>query len=72
MPWAERDIPRAALESAPEIWLTSSTKEIMPVTRLDGHAVGDGRPGPHWRRMNALYQTAKQAIRAGTYTAPDT
>jgi D-alanine transaminase len=35
----------------------------MPVTRLDGDAVGSGRPGPVWRRMNDLYQAYKAELR---------
>lgn len=47
------------LASVEEIWLTSSTKEILPATRLDGHPVGSGVPGPMWRRMRELYQQSK-------------
>ncbi len=55
----ERDIPVETLRNATEVWITSSTREIMPVTRLDGAPVGDGRPGPLWRRLDALYQAYK-------------
>jgi D-alanine transaminase len=44
--------------------LTSSTREIMPVTHLDGAAIGDGMPGPLWRRADALYQDYKARLRA--------
>ena len=53
---AERPIPVAELHASDEIWLTSSTREIFPVTRLDGTPVGPGRPGPLWTRMRALLQ----------------
>ncbi|MEO6696941.1 MAG: D-amino acid aminotransferase [Gammaproteobacteria bacterium] len=46
-----------------EVWLTSSTKEILPVTRLDGKAVSGGKPGPVWTRVIALYQDYKRALR---------
>lgn len=61
----EAIVPAAALRAAEEIWLTSSTKEVMPVTRLDGVAVGDGHPGPRWRQLTALYADYKAAVRAG-------
>jgi len=67
LPHREADISRERLEAADEIWLTSSTKEVMPVTRLDGKPVADGRPGPVWRRMTELYQSAKARLREGTY-----
>jgi D-alanine transaminase len=59
----ESDIRREDLFTADEIWLTSSTKEILPVTQLDGQAVADGNPGPLFRRLLALYQDYKQQLR---------
>jgi len=63
LPSAEMVVTPSDLATAEEIWITSSTKEVMPVTRLDGQAVGDGRPGPMWRRMDALYQACKARLR---------
>ena len=54
------DVTEADVRSAEEIWLTSSTKEVLAVTTLDGKPVGDGLPGPLFRRMHALYQQFKQ------------
>lgn len=65
LPWVERDIAEAELRRADEIWLTSSTREVTAVTRLDGVAVGDGRPGPVWRRMADWYRACKAALRSG-------
>jgi D-alanine transaminase len=42
--------------------MTSSTKEIMPIVKLDGVAVGAGVPGPLAQRMDGLYQTFKQQV----------
>jgi D-alanine transaminase len=61
-----REIPETELRAADEIWLTSSTKEVLAVTRLDGKAVGSGSPGPLFRRMYRLYQDYK----AGVMRAP--
>lgn len=62
MPHAVRAISEAELRAADEVWMTSSTKEIMPIVRLDGARVGAGVPGPLAQRMDALYQAFKQAV----------
>ena len=61
----ERDIKREELETADEIWLTSSTREIAPVVRLDDHVVGAGVAGEHWKKIIGLYQDYKQELRRG-------
>ena len=54
------------LRSADEIWVTSSSKEVLAIVTLDGAKVGDGRPGPVFARMYGLYQEFKQNVmRAG-------
>lgn len=62
---AHRAISEPELRAADEIWLTSSTKEILAVTRLDGHPVGGGEPGPLYRRLHTLYQAFKQDVMRG-------
>jgi D-alanine transaminase len=61
----ELPVSAAMLREAEEIWLTSSTKEILPITRLDGRAVGTGKPGPWHARLLALYKEYKRAYIAG-------
>ncbi len=61
--YCEADIPELQLKSADEIWLTSATREIMPVTHLNGYAIGDGKPGPMWKKTYSLYQEFKIKIR---------
>ncbi len=62
---AVRPVAEAELRRAEEIWLTSSTKEVMAVTRLDGQPVGSGQPGVLFRRMHARYQTFKHRVMRG-------
>ena len=61
----EKPVGIEALRTADEVWLTSSTKEILPITRIDGRPVGAGKPGPMHARMFDLYQEYKQAFIQG-------
>jgi D-alanine transaminase len=65
IPYAQAAIGMPELETAEEVWLTSSTREIAAVVQLNGRAVGNGAPGEHWQRMDALYQACKQRLRLG-------
>ncbi len=61
MPLALRDITEAELRGADEVWITSSSKEILAVVELDERPVGNGVPGPIYRRMYDYYQAFKVA-----------
>jgi D-alanine transaminase len=63
LPHQEKDITLTELQQADEIWLTSSTREILSVTRLDGKTVADGKPGPLYKQMLTLYQDYKHTLR---------
>ena len=52
----EQAISEKDLFNAQEIWLTSSTKEILPVTRLNDKIISQGKPGPYWHKMINAYQ----------------
>jgi D-alanine transaminase len=65
-----RPVPESELRSADEVWLSSSTKEVLAVTTLDDKPVGSGKPGPLFKRMHALFQEHKARMRArGTVAA---
>ena len=66
LPLELRDVTEREVRSADEIWVTSSSKEVLAIVSLDGKPVGDGKPGPVFRRMYALYQDFKRTVmRAG-------
>ena len=44
---------------ADEVWISSSSKEVVPVIKLDGKPVGDGKPGPVWEKAAKLYSAGK-------------
>ena len=59
MPFEIRSISRAEVQVADEMWLSSSTKEVVAVTTMDGRPFASGAPGPMFRRMHALFQAHK-------------
>lgn len=52
--WEERDLPRSELLAAEEVWITSAVRELMPVVRVDGRPIADGRPGAWAPRLRTL------------------
>ena len=66
LPLEFKEITEMEVRTADEIWVTSSSREVFAIVSLDGAKIGDGRPGPVFRRMHQLYQVFKQKVmRAG-------
>ena len=63
IPNSEQAISKADLIKASEVWITSSTREIIPVVELDGEIIGTGKPGPVWKSLYQLFQAYKQSLR---------
>jgi len=59
LPFLVRPVTKEEALAADEMWLSSSTKEVLAVTTLDGRAFAGGKPGPVYRRMHALFQQSK-------------
>ena len=62
VPHRAATIRETELRSADEIWISAATREVQPVTTLDGRPVGSGRPGPLWRRVYDEFQRWKQEL----------
>ena len=56
-----RPIAAAELNAADELWLSSSGREVLPITVLDGRPVGGGLPGPVYRQLRTWLQADKRA-----------
>ncbi len=56
---SEKNISEDDLHQADEIWLSSATREILPIVTLNQHAVGNGRPGVVWQQIIQLYHEYK-------------
>ncbi len=60
-----RDITDAEVRAADELWLTSSTKEVLPIVKLDDRPIGAGQPGRVFTRMYGWYQDFKRDVMRG-------
>jgi|HigsolmetaAR202D_1030399.scaffolds.fasta_scaffold01007_12 D-alanine transaminase len=60
-----RSIRVDELARASEVWLSAATRDVLPVTRIDGKPVGDGRPGPRWREVSERLLEMRKRL-AGT------
>jgi D-alanine transaminase len=59
IPVEERVVTRDEVWDADEVWISSSSKEVVQVVKLDGKPVGDGKPGPVWEKAAQLYSAGK-------------
>ena len=66
IPHEVRRIAVAEVHAADELLLTSSTKEVLAITQLDGKPVGSGKPGPMFARLHSLYQDFKRNVMRAT------
>ena len=60
LPFEIRPVRKDEALAADEMWLSSSTKEVLAVTTLDGKPFAGGVPGPSFRAMHAIFQRAKR------------
>lgn len=70
VPLEVREISEDELRAADEIWITSSSKEVLAVTTLDGQPVGSGRPGPLFRLLYQAFQELKRRAALASEPAP--
>ncbi len=62
IPYRSEPVSEARLRAADEVWISAATREVQPVTRIDGQPVGSGKPGPLWRRIHAELQSYKREL----------
>jgi D-alanine transaminase len=60
VPLDVRAVTRAEALGADEMWLSSSSKEVLAITRVDGQAFAGGAPGPVFRRVWEAFQARKR------------
>jgi D-alanine transaminase len=62
VPFEARKLSKEEVLAADEIMLTSATKEVLPVVRIDGKPVGSGKPGPVYARLRERYDALIAAL----------
>lgn len=62
MPIEIRSISLEELQAADEVWISAATRDVLPVTRVDGAPIGSGRPGPAWLRMADSFVQLRQQL----------
>ncbi len=62
IPYQAVRVSEAQLRTADEVWISAATREVQPVTSLDGRPVGNGKPGPLWRRISGELQAYKREL----------
>jgi D-alanine transaminase len=65
IPYQETDLGYAQLLEADEVWISSSTRAVVPVLEVDGQPVGAGEKGPLWRRMYGLFSHFHHRLMTG-------
>lgn len=68
LPFEVRELTVGELYAADEVWLSSSLREVLPVTTVDGIAIGNGKPGSVYERVYELYQVYKREVVAHART----
>ncbi|HWK49261.1 MAG TPA: D-amino acid aminotransferase [Steroidobacter sp.] len=62
MPIEIRSLSLEELRAADEVWISAATRDVLPVTRVDGAPIGSGRPGPAWLRMADSFVQLRQQL----------
>jgi D-alanine transaminase len=62
IPYRATTVTETQLRQADEVWISAATREVQPVTTLDGRPIREGRPGPLWRRVFDELQKYKREL----------
>lgn len=62
LPLEMRRVKRREVATADEVWIMSSTKEVVSIVSLDDKPIADGKPGPMWKKMYQLFQEHKRNL----------
>ncbi|MBU0455183.1 MAG: aminotransferase class IV [Pseudomonadota bacterium] len=58
----EKQLTLTRLLNADEVWITSSSRDVMPISFVNDQKIANGKPGPLWKKMHSLFQTHKNSL----------
>jgi D-alanine transaminase len=59
---AIRNIRLDELRRADEVWIAAATRDVVPITKIDGRPVGNGVPGPRWQTVSAAFLELRERL----------
>lgn len=62
VPFMARPISKEEVFDADEVWVSSASKEVLPIVKIDDKTIGTGKPGPVYQQIYQAYQRAKAAL----------
>jgi D-alanine transaminase len=68
LPVQVRRISVEEMMHADEVWLSAATRDVLPITRIDGQPIGSGKPGPLWRRLSDAFVALRARLAADPST----
>jgi D-alanine transaminase len=57
-----RSLTVSEMMAADEVWIAAATRDVLPITRIDGKRIGDGKVGPLWRQMTEWFAADRQRL----------
>jgi D-alanine transaminase len=63
LPTSIRSITVEELFDAQEVWIAAATRDVLPITRIDGRAIGSGLPGPRCQQMQQAFAASRHALK---------
>ena len=59
-----RPMSVAEMFDADEVWIAAATRDVLPVTSIDGKRIGSGKPGPYWERVSRAFIESRARLAA--------
>jgi D-alanine transaminase len=72
IPVEVRRVSVSELRRADEVWISAATRDVLPITTIDGAPVGDGKPGPRWHAISDAFTQMRHRLASSPAFESDT